>query len=134
MAYLHLSRVAYGCTDYPALVARMEERVDAKGEIIFPTRNKPKRAKELIGGSLYLIVKHMLMGRVEIVRFDDREDGRIDIVCKSPLERVRTTPKRAHQGWRYLTAEDAPEVIQENEAEDDLPPHLLRELTALMLI
>lgn len=134
MADLHLSRVAYGCTDYPALIARMKERGDATGEIRFPTRNKPKRAAELIGGHLHLIVKHMLMGRLEIVRFDNREDGRIDIVCKLPLERVRTTPKRAHQGWRYLSAEDAPEAADEKEAEDDLPPHLLRELTALMLI
>lgn len=134
MTHLNLSRVAVGCADYAALIARLDERADDRGEIIFPTRNKPKQAQALIGGGLYLIVKHMLMGRVEIVRFDDREDGRINIVCKLPLERVRTTPKRAHQGWRYLTAGDAPEVMTANGAEDELPPHLVRELTALLLI
>lgn len=134
MANLHLSRVAYGCSDYAALAARIQERGNEQGEIQFTTRNRPKQATELIGGGLYFIVKYMMMARLEIVRFDDREDGRIDIVCKLPLQRVRPTPKRAHQGWRYLQQDDAPEPVVENEAEDELPPHLLRDLSALMLI
>ena len=49
---------------------------------------RPKRAAELIGGSLYWIVKHRLVARQEILRFDDREDGRIDIVCSAELVTV----------------------------------------------
>ena len=70
-----------------------------------PTRMRPKRADELVGGSIHWIVKHRLVGRQEILRFEDRKDGRIDIVCSGELELVRPCPKRAHQGWRYL--EDA---------------------------
>ena len=134
MAKLHLSRVAYGCTEYDQLQRRMESMADGRGLVTISTRNKPKRAEELIGGSLYFIIKHMLMGRIEITAIESGEGGRHDIICKLPLERVRTTPKRAHQGWRYLTDVDAPEPLNEEEAGEELPPHLLRELTALKLI
>ena len=134
MAKLHLSRVAYGCTEYEQLQQRFDNMADARGTLAISTRNKPKRADELIGGSVYFIIKHMLMGRIEITGIESGEGGRHDIICKLPLERVRTTPKRAHQGWRYLTEEDAPEPLNEEEAGDELPPHLLRELSALKLI
>lgn len=134
MASLNLSRTAVGCADYPALVQRMAFLTDAAGEIRIATRYRPKQADELIGGGLYFIVKHMLMGRVEILRFDDRADGRIDIVCAAPLQQVRATPKRAHQGWRYLSAGDAPPIYTVGEAENEFPPQLLKELSALMLI
>ena len=69
---------------------------------------RPKRAAELIGGSLYWIVKHRLIACEEILRFEDREDGRIDIVCSAELVTVSPKPRRAHQGWRYLEDADAP--------------------------
>lgn len=134
MATLNLSRTAVGCADYPALVERIQYLADSSDEIRIATRNRPKQAAELIGGGLYFIVKHMLMGQVKILRFEDRSDGRIDIVCAMPLRRVRATPKRAHQGWRYLSANDAPVILAEGEADNDFPPHLLKELTNLMLI
>ncbi len=73
-----------------------------------PTRMRPKRAAELVGGSLYWIVKHRIVARQEILRFEDREDGRIDIVCSAELVPVSPMPRRAHQGWRYLEEADAP--------------------------
>jgi hypothetical protein len=51
-----------------------------------------------------------------------------------PVEGRRTKP---FQGWRYLSAEDAPADIQpERQArgEDVLPPQLLRELRSLCLL
>ena len=50
-----------------------------------PTRMRPKRMAELVGGSLHWIVKHRIVARQEILRFDDRSDGRIDIVCSAEL-------------------------------------------------
>lgn len=134
MAQLHLSRVAYGCTEYDQLENRLNSMADASGHVIISTRNKPKRADELIGGSIYFIIKHMLAARIEIAAITDGSEGRIHFVCKLPLQRTQMVPKRAHQGWRYLNEEDAPAVLQSGEAADDLPPHLIRELTALMLI
>lgn len=133
MSRLHLTRVAVGCADYPALAARIASRADA-GEVRFATRMKPKRAAELIGGKLHFIVRHMLVGRVAILRFEDRDDGRIDIVCAANLERIHPQPKRAHQGWRYLADADAPKGADDESGIGDLPPHLYRELAELMLI
>ena len=133
MSQLHMTRVAVGCADYPALEARIA--TDAKdGEIRFTTRFKPKRADELIGGKLHFIVKHMLVARVQILRFDDRSDGRVDIVCVADLERVHPQPKRAHQGWRYLADADAPKGLEDGSGVDELPPELYRELAGLSLI
>lgn len=134
MPKLHLSRVAYGCTEYEQLERRLETMTDGRGLLAISTRNKPKRAEELIGGSIYFIIKHMLMARIEITAIESGEGGRHDIICKMPLERVRAMPKRAHQGWRYLNPEDAPQALPESEIGDEFPPHLLRELAALKLI
>ena len=48
MAQLHMTRVAVGCPDFPALAARIASRTE-DGEIRFATRMRPKRADELIG-------------------------------------------------------------------------------------
>lgn len=128
-----MTRVAVGCADYPALAARIVNYA-ANGEIRFATRFRPKRADELIGGKLHFIVKHTLVARVEILRFEDRSDGRVDIVCVAELERVHPQPKRAHQGWRYLTDADAPKGIDDASGIGALPPELYRELAGLSLI
>lgn len=128
-----MTRVAVGCADYPALQARIANYAQ-DDEIRFATRFKPKRADELIGGKLHFIVKHTLVGRVEILRFEDRSDGRIDIVCVSTLERIHPQPKRAHQGWRYLADGDAPKGVGEGDGLANLPPELYRELAELSLI
>ena len=133
MSRLHLTRVAVGCADYPALAARIISRAE-EGEVRFATRMRPKRAAELIGGKLHFIVRHMLVGRVAILGFEDSDDGRIDIVCAAKLERVHPQPKRAHQGWRYLDDTDAPKGADDESGLGDLPPALYRELAELMLI
>jgi len=82
MAQLHLSRVAYGCTEFEQLDQRLRSMADASGHFIISTRNKPKRADELIGGGIYFIIKHMLAARAEITAITDGEEGRIHFVCK----------------------------------------------------
>lgn len=128
-----MTRVAVGCADYPALEARIANYAQGS-EVRFTTRFKPKRADELIGGKLHFIVKHTLVARVEILRFEDRSDGRIDIVCVAALERIHPQPKRAHQGWRYLADADAPKGVGEADGLADMPPELYRELAELSLI
>lgn len=128
-----MTRVAVGCADYPALEARIANYAEGS-EIRFATRFRPKRADELVGGKLHFIVRHTLVARVEILRFEDRSDGRIDIVCVADLERVHPQPKRAHQGWRYLADADAPKGASDDSGIDELPPELYRELAELSLI
>jgi hypothetical protein len=44
-------------------------------------------------------------------------------------------PKRAHQGWRYLEAADAPrDLVDGSEGADELPAALAGELSAMGLI
>ena len=78
---LHLTKVAVGVASIEALENRIARRVTAAGEVRVPTRMRPKRMAELIGGSLHWIVKHRIVARQVILRFDDRSDGRLDIVC-----------------------------------------------------
>jgi hypothetical protein len=95
---------------------------------------RPKRADELIGGSIYWIVKHRLVGRQEILRFEERKDGRIDIVLSAQLELIAPHPKRAHQGWRYLEAAKAPGEDGDETGLSELPPLLYTKLAALALV
>ena len=108
MPKLHLTKVAFACRDAETLQNRIAKR-SIDGEVRIATRMRPKRAVELIGGNLFWIVKHRLIAGLEILRFEDRQDGRIDIVCSAQLVAVSPRPRRAHQGWRYLEDCDAPE-------------------------
>src|SRR4029453_5467466 len=99
---LHLTKVAVGCASLEALTNRIARRVSGGGVVRVPTRMRPKRMEELVGGSLHWIVKHRIIAREQILRFEDRNDGRIDIVCQADLVIVPPKPRRAHQGWRYL--------------------------------
>ena len=133
MQQLNLTKVAFGCRTIAALEKRVAVRA-RDGEVRIATRLRPKRADELIGGSIYWIVKHRLVGRQEILRFEDRKDGRIDIVLSAELELIAPFPKRAHQGWRYLEAASAPSVNGDENGLSDLPPLLYTRLAALALV
>lgn len=137
-AALNITKVAVGCAEIDALRARMEARASG-GETYLITRFRPKRDSELIGGSVYWIIKHRLVARQEILGFAEEEsDGktRCRILLSADLRPVRARPKRAHQGWRYLTAEDAPPDLGGAEAEglSALPGAMAAELAALALI
>jgi hypothetical protein len=130
---LHLTKVAVGCASLEALQNRIARRVS--GDVVrVPTRMRPKRMEELVGGSLHWIVKHRIIARQQILRFDDRSDGRIDIVCSAELVVVPAKPRRAHQGWRYLDDGDAPTGEGDDSGLSDLPPRLYGKLAALALV
>jgi hypothetical protein len=130
---LHLTKIAFGCRDVEALAARVAARAK-DGELRVATRMRPRRADELIGGSLYWIVKHHLVGGNEILRIEDRADGRIDIVCSAAFTAVTPVHRRAHQGWRYLEGSDAPAEGDDGSSLAGLPPKLYGRLAALALV
>ena len=130
---LHLTKVAVGCSSLDALQNRIARRV-SDGVVRVPTRMRPKRMEELVGGSLHWIVKHRIIARQQILRFDDRSDGRIDIVCSAELVVITPKPKRAHQGWRYLEDKDAPNGDADESGLGQLPPRLYGRLAALALV
>jgi hypothetical protein len=130
---LHLSKVAVGCPDIETLARLQHDRWgDAQCSL---TRFMPKRAEELIGGSLFWIINHAIVARSPITAFVKTEDGRWDIVLEPKLIRVHQIPKRAHQGWRYLTEEKAPRDVAEGEdIGDALPGKLAAKLERLGLV
>ena len=128
-----MTKVAFACRDLDALQKRIAGR-SIDGEVRVPTRMRPKRSAELIGGSLYWIVKHRLVGCQEILRLEDRDDGRIDIVCSAELRAVTPMPRRAHQGWRYLEDSDAPTGDDDGSGLGTLPAQLYGRLAALALV
>jgi hypothetical protein len=130
---LHLTKVAFACRDFDMLRERVARRA-AHGELRIATRMRPKRADALIGGSLFWIVKHRLIACNQILRFEDREDGRIDIVCSAEVIAVTPTPRRAHQGWRYLEEADAPSSSGDETGVAELPPRLYGKLASLALV
>jgi hypothetical protein len=130
---LHLTKVAVGCASLEALQNRVARRVSG-GVVRVPTRMRPKRMEELVGGSLHWIVKHRIIARQQILRFEDRNDGRVDIVCSAELVTVPPQPRRAHQGWRYLEEGDAPTGEDDGSGLSELPPRLYGKLAALALV
>ena len=134
MSSLHISKVAVGCGSFDALLKRQAGRVQG-GVVPVTTRFRPKRADELVGGSLYWIVKHRIAARQTIIGFDEGEDRRTIIRLDSTLVPVQARPKRAHQGWRYLGPDDAPaELDGGDQGLASLPASLAIELASLALI
>lgn len=133
MPQLHLTKVAFGCRTIEALEKRVAART-REGEVRVVTRMRPKRADELVGGSIYWIIKHRLVACQQILRIADRADGRIDIVCSGELVLIPPSPKRAHQGWRYLEEGSAPPVEGDGSGVAELPPRLYGKLATLALL
>ena len=135
MPSLHISKVAVGCGSVEALRQRQESRLQG-GVVPITTRFRPKRADELIGGSIYWIVKHRIAVRQTIVGFAESEADRRTIIRLDPeLVPVRALPRRAHQGWRYLLPADAPpDLGGVGDGLSELPPQLAEKLAVLALI
>jgi len=129
---LHLTKIAFGSESAETLRAWLEAQGD---EARLTTRYLPKRHEEMVGGSLYWIHQHILVGRSPLLGFEQRPDGRWWIRLEPRLIPVEPRPRRAHQGWRYLKAEDAPRDLAKGEDTGEvLPGKLAGELARLGLV
>lgn len=129
---LHLTKVAYGAQTLEEVRGWFRDRGDT---LKLTTRYLPKRLAELEGGSLFWILKHLLIGRSPILRFEQAEGGRHHIVLAARLIEVRPHPCRAHQGWRYLDDRNAPPDLGGESGDGDvLPGELVSELAKLGLV
>ena len=126
---LSMTKIAYRSGSLENLRRWVEEGPEA----LMTTRYLPKRHAEMIGGSLYWILEHAIVARSEILGFEQRPDARWTIRLAPKLVLVHPRAKRAHQGWRYLEAKDAPRDLPEGAAGDALPGRLVRELSKLGL-
>lgn len=131
---LHLTKVAFGAKTLSALSKRLIQRGEA-GPVFLTTRYLPKRHEEIVGGSLFWIIKHQLVARSPILHFGEAEAGKVAIHIEPRAILVAPRAKRAHQGWRYLDEADAPPDLGEGAVADDLmPAALMGKLAGLGLL
>ena len=100
------------------------------GERRHVTRMWPKRGDEVTaGGSLYWVIKGLILCRQRIIRLDRVEgaDGilRCGLVMDPAIIRTEPAPRRPFQGWRYLNPADSPgDLAASRLHEPTLPPQL----------
>ncbi len=128
---LHLTKIAFGAKSY----AEIESWFANRPRLAVNTRYCPKRVEELAGGSLYWIHEHAIVARNAILGFEQQDNGRWWIHLDARLVPVQTTPRRAHQGWRYMADEDAPPDLGALAGRGEaLPARLIGELAKLGLV
>lgn len=132
---LNMTRIAFGAESPAHLRDRLEAHASI-GEVRLTTRYLPKRHPEMEGGSLFWILNHSLIGRSPLIGFMDNGEGRTWIRLRPQLIPVRSIPKRAHQGWRYLEEKDAPPDLGSADADgrDEMPSKMLGELMKMGLV
>lgn len=139
---LHLLKVCVGIESIEHLTQVQKERRGRRKVNYHFTRQMPQRAEEIVGsGSLYWIIKGLVRVRQPIVAIDSvvlEEDGRYCRLSLAPaLVATDPQPRRPHQGWRYLTPEDAPADLgkgPQGKGGEAMPPELLAELRSLGLL
>lgn len=144
---LHLVKLCVGCDSVEELAAWQAQRLKQmkaegqKPELFHRTFQMPKRREELLdGGSLFWVIKGVILVRQKLV--DLREGTKPDgtpctlLMLDKKLVGVRPMPRRAFQGWRYLTADDAPVDVKAGKGDQiaEMPPKLRRQLAELGLI
>lgn len=141
---IHLVKLSVGAETVDDLRAWVEKRSRqsekaGEGKVHqHVTRMHPRRTEELLnGGSIYWVIKGMVQARQKILGFKKRlgadQIERTAIYLEPKLVLTEAQPRRAFQGWRYLTVEDAPKDLGRRRGKSP-PPELSAELAELGLL
>jgi hypothetical protein len=143
---LHLLKLCVGCDSIADLESWIEEsmalwrRLGKPEEQVHTTRMVPKRMADLLdGGSLYWVIKGQVACRqplLDIRPFTDQDGiGRCHLVLQPVVTPVEPRPCRPFQGWRYLSAKEAPQDLGALAGDVvAMPEDMRRELRALGLL
>jgi hypothetical protein len=145
---LHIVKLCVGAESIEDLANWQKSRVTAqkaagvkRPRIFHTTFQSPKRQDEVLdGGSLYWVIKGVVLVRQKIIGFDTGQKDNGSPCCLFILDpelvTVRPIPRRPFQGWRYLTADEAPSDVKLGSKDDiaEMPPHVRKELAALGLL
>jgi hypothetical protein len=110
-----------------------------EGQAIHVTRMWPKREAEVLdGGSLYWVIKGVILARQRLLDLKEVNLGdgipRCALILDQEVIRTEAAPRRPFQGWRYLDPKDSPRDLPKGRAKDDpLPPKLAQALAELGL-
>jgi hypothetical protein len=144
---LHLIKLSVGSTsiedhaEWQATHRRFKTKAPGMLRVFHTTFQTPKRQAELLdGGSLYWVIKGLVQCRQRLVGFEEgtKDDGSpcCLLLLDQEMVPVRPVPRKAFQGWRYLSPEDAPPDLKRGSGDGigKLPPQLRKDLAALGLI
>ena len=146
---LHIIKLCVGADAIEDLAVWQASRLveqKARGvkvpRLFHTTFQAPKRQDEVLaGGSLYWVIKGVVQVRQRIIGFDEgvKENGQpcCLLLLDKKLVPVRPTPRRAFQGWRYLTIEDAPDDLTggaKTSQITEMPAAMRKELAQLGLL
>ena len=115
MAQLHLLKLCVGTDSVEDLADWQDSQAGplARGCAVHVTRMWPKREAELLdGGSIYWIIKGVILCRQRLVGLERVEGGdgitRCALVMDREIIRTEAAPRRPFQGWRYLSPAGRP--------------------------
>ncbi len=141
---LHLLKMAVGVASLDELRQLRAQRIKRLGGSWVYTRNQPRRAEAVLaGGSLYWVIRGQIRVRQRITGFKSERDDKGRAYCligvHPELVPTQWRPWRPFQGWRYLTAADAPPDLAGSAGSPGaksgaMPERLLAELRALGLL
>jgi hypothetical protein len=139
--HLNIIKLCVGAESVEDLLQWQAENAPhwATGTAEHITRMWPKRADEVLaGGSLYWVIKGVILARQKIVGLAERRgtDGiaRCALVLDAEVIRTEAAPRRPFQGWRYLEPSESPRDLPKGRALDDkLPPALAQALAEIGL-
>ena len=132
---VHLKKLSVGSRSLETLRVWQALRLSETGQLIHVTRNRPRRAAEILnGGSIYWIIRGVMSARQNIIDLVEvqRADGQVACGLVLSPDLVATMPMkmRIFQGWRYLETEDAPADMSDP-VDESMPPALIAELREL---
>ena len=132
---LHMVKLLVGIDSLEAYEASVRQRLENAGEVVHVTRMVPVRRDEVIGNSLFWVIRGNIQcrQRVDAIEpFRDEEGVRRCRLVLDPLVvPVEWKRKKAFQGWRYLKGTPPADLP---EGAVGLPGDLRRELLELGLM
>lgn len=141
---LHLIKLCVGADSVADLAGWQEKRLaQAKRkkkplELMHVTRMMPKQGDELLdGGSLYWVIKGQIAVRQRLLELRPvTREGvpHCGLIYDPKLVPVERRFHRPFQGWRYLSAKDAPADIKGRAKDIRMSDQLRAQLTELGLL
>jgi len=141
---LHLMKMAVGVDSVEQLREFRAARLKERGASWVYTRNRPRRAGEVLaGGSIYWVIRGQIRVRQLVTGFRREHDEKGRAYCLIEVDPILVMtlwrPWRPFQGWRYLKPADVPPDAPrgwegEPAAMAAMPERLVAELRALGLL
>lgn len=136
---LNLVKLCVGVSELSELERWIADAAAGRDTLDHVTRMFPKRRDEILkGGSLYWVIRGMILCRQPIVDLEKVVGGdgieRCRIMFAPKIIPVRPVPRRAFQGWRYLEAADSPPDLAKGTGKAGLSDKMRRELAELGLL